>query len=472
MLDNQVSNKCENVLFWMLLSIIAWLPIPLGSNRGWSWLLMALLIFIVAGGVIIMRLINQSLRISAIKNLKLAFSLLVAWLGYHLVQVISLPYAVLESIRPASIEMYHYLIGEDLSGTYTLSLDANQTLQAFLQNAAYITLFLLVILLTNNHQRLRQMAMLLVYVGVINAFFGLVNYLTNGYLGYFAPASPWKYAVTGTYVNRNHFAGLMEMCIPIALGFILALQTKEQYYPTFKARLRGYLSFFLSTQSLLYLYVLIMLAALILSTSRGGIASLFAALTVGVFLLKFLSRISVSHQRLGRVIVLFIILAVGWFGLGNLESKLETSGFESNRSQLRSASYSLIQDYPLLGTGAGTYEWIFPLYKTPDLGGVIYEHAHNDYLELLINHGVVGFFLLGAPLLLILGHILKALKNRRDLLLCSVLFGVICGIFSMLIHALVDFNFHIPANTAIFWCLLGMGVSCTIIRGKRRDGCS
>lgn len=466
--SNQVSNKCETILFWMLLSVIAWLPIPLGSNRGWSWSLMELLIFAVASGVLVTRLIWRIPRIGAIRNLKLLFGLLVIWLGYHLIQIISLPHAVLESLRPASIELYRYLLGENLSAVHALSLDTNQTLQAFLKGAAYMTLFLLVILLVNSRQRLRQMMMLLVYIGTVNAFFGLVNYFTNGYMGYFDPASSWGYAVTGTYVNRNHFAGLMEMCIPIALGLILAFQAKKRFYPTFKDRLRGYLNFLLSSQSLLYLYTLIMLAALLLSTSRGGIASLFIALTVGVLLLKFLNGAGVSHGRLGGIIVLFIVLVVGWFGLGSLESKMGQVGFESNRSQIRSATYSLVADYPLLGTGAGTYEWIFPFYKTSDLGGKIFDHAHNDYLELLTDQGLVGFFLLGTSLLLIFLRILTALKNQRDPLLCGVMFGVICGTLSMLIHAMVDFNFQIPANAAIFWCLIGMGVSAALIKRKRK----
>jgi len=466
--DNKLANTCEAALFWMLLSIIAWLPIPFGSNQGWSWSLMELLVFTVASGVLVTRLIWPSPRINVISKLKLPLGLLIIWLGYHLIQVIPLPYAALAFFRPASIELYRYLLGGDLSGAQTLSLDVNLTLQALLKGAAYITLFLLVVLLVNNRQRLRQMAMMLVYVGVANAFFGLINYFTNGYFGYFNPASPWGFAVTGTYINRNHFAGLMEMCIPIALGLILALQAKEQFYPTFKARLRGYLSFLLSSQSLLYLFTLVMLAALLLSTSRGGIFSLLAALTTGVFLLKFMNSAAVSYRRIGSIIILFVVLVIGWFGLGNLESRLKMQGLEDNRSELRSATYSLIKDYPLIGTGAGTYEWIFPLYKTAELGGNIYEHAHNDYLELLVNQGGAGLLTLGISILLLLWRILKALNGRRDPLLRGLLFGVVCGVVAMLTHALVDFNFQIPANAAIFWCLLGVGVSCALMEHRRR----
>jgi O-antigen ligase len=124
----------------------------------------------------------------------------------------------------------------------------------------------------------------------------------------------------------------------------------------------------------------------------------------------------------------------------------------------------------VLGTGAGTYEWIFPFYKTQNLGGKIFDHAHNDYLEMLTDQGIVGFILLGSPLLLLFVSILKALKNRRDPLLCGVMFGVICGVSSMLIHAIVDFNFQIPANAAYFWCLLGVGVSCLLMKRKRKIG--
>ncbi|VAX10730.1 hypothetical protein MNBD_GAMMA26-2448 [hydrothermal vent metagenome] len=425
---------------------------------------MALLVFILAASWLINRLWARLPVPDVLIKLWMPLLLLLIWLLYSLVQIVPLPLVLLETLSLAAVELNRYLLGENLPATMSLSLDQGATWAFFLQAAAYLTLFCLVLVLANSRQRLRQLALLLVYLGTAEALFGLTNYFTNGQFGYFTPSANWDASVIGTYMNRNHFAGLMEMSIPMALGLILARRQQRRFYPTLKSRLRALSAFFLSRQSQLYLCVVIMLVALFFSASRGGNASLIISLFVGIALFRFTDRRIASRAKMSKVVFLMAILAVTWFGMGNLTLRLEKHGFESNRHLVREATYPLIADYPLFGTGAGTYEWVFPLYKTHDLGSFIYDHAHNDYLELLGNQGVVGFLLLAVPLLLLYQHIVRGLGRRRDPLLRGILFGAFCGTLSMFIHAAVDFNFQIPANAAIFWCLLGMGASASIVR--------
>ncbi|MCF6354844.1 MAG: O-antigen ligase family protein [Candidatus Polarisedimenticolaceae bacterium] len=322
----------------------------------------------------------------------------------------------------------------------------------------------------NSRLRIQQMAMVLVYVGTANAFFGITNYFTQGKFGFFQPASWWEQAISGTYINPNHFAGLMELCLPMALGLIMAGHQQQRFYPNLKARLRGALEFMLSREALLYLFAVIMLAGTFLSSSRGGVASLLIALILGLMLFHFARPVDVPQMRVGRVILPLVILAVGWFGVGGFISKLESAGLDSDRGLIREATYPLIADYPLFGTGTGTYEWIFTLYKKNELGRSVYDHAHNDYLELLSEQGLVGFLLLGLAILLMYWRIIKCLSLRRNAQLRGILFGVVVGTLSLLIHAWVDFNFQIPANAAIFWCLMGLGISCSFMKSKRSRG--
>jgi len=466
MQGNRIAEKIDTILFWALLGVLAWLPIPLGSNRGWSWSLMEMMILTLSVSWVIVHMLTRSPLPSVLRELRLPLVLLISWLLYHLIQIIPLPLSLLEILSPASIELRHYLLEERVPDSMTLSLDPGATLQDFLKATTYVLLFVLVLVLVNSRKRLRQLAMLLVYVGVIQAVFGLSNYFTEGQFGFFEPAARWGTATTGTYVNRNHFAGLLEMTIAIALGLILVKRQQEQFYPTFKSRLRAWMRFLLSNQSRLYLYALLMFAALILSTSRGGCGSLFIALFVGIVLFRWLGGIAASRARLGRLVGVLMLLSVAWFGFGNLSSKLVKHGLETDRILTYEATYSLIANYPLFGTGAGTFEWVFPLYKIPQLSNKIYDHVHNDFLELLADQGVFGFVLLGVSLLMIGLRIISGLKKRQDPLLRGILFGVICGLLSLLMHAATDFNLHIPANAAIFWCLLGMGVSSALI--KRR----
>ncbi len=469
--SDHLSNRCNAILFWVLLLVITWLPIPLGSNRSWSWSLMELLIFIVAACLIIVHVILESPRLGILKKVKAPLALLVAWLIFHWVQLIPMPIEIVEAISPATVELHHYLHGENLmSSSLRLSLDAGKTMQGILKGVAYITLFMLVVILVNSRLRIQQMAMMLVYVGTANAFFGMINYFTQGSLGFFQPASWWEQAISGTYINPNHFAGLMELCLPMALGLIMAGHQQQRFYPNLKARLRGMLEFLLSRKILLYLFAVIMFAGIFLSSSRGGIASLLIAIVLGLVLFHFARPIDVPQMRIGRVIVPLVILAVGWLGVGNFIAKLESAGLGSDRGLIREATYPLIADYPIFGTGAGTFEWIFTLYKKNNLGRLVYDHAHNEYLELLSEQGLVGFLLMGLAILFMYWRIIKCLSLRHNAQLRGILFGVVVGTLSLLIHAWVDFNFHIPANAAIFWCLIGLGISCSFMKSKKSRG--
>ena len=468
MQSNHVSSKSNAALFWVLLIVIAWLPIPLGSNRVWSWSLMELLVFAIAACLIAAHLIWQNQQLAILKKLKIPLGFLIAWLVFHWVQLIPIPIEILEVISPATVELHYYLYGENFAdSSLRLSLDVGETLQATLKDIAYVTLFMLVVVLVNSRLRIHQMAMMLVYAGTANAFFGIINYFTQGRFGFFKPASWWEQAISGTYINPNHFAGLMELCLPIALGLIMAGHQQQRFYPNFKARLRGMLEFMLSRKVLLYLFAVIMFAGIFLSSSRGGIASLLTALVLGLVLFRFARPTNVPQMRIGMIIVPLVVLTVGWFGVGDFIAKLENAGLDSDRGLIREAIYPLIADYPLLGTGAGTFEQIFTLYKNNMLGLSVYDHSHNDYLELLSEQGIIGFLLMGLAILSAYWRIIKCLGLRRNAQLRGILFGVVVGTLSLLIHAWVDFNFQIPANAAIFWCLMGLGISCSLVKSKK-----
>ena len=90
---------------------------------------------------------------------------------------------------------------------------------------------------------------------------------------------------------------------------------------------------------------------------------------------------------------------------------------------------------------------------------MFYEHAHNDYLELIAEQGALGAVLLGGAVFAAMATNMLAFLRRRDLGARAVLFGVNVATVALLIHGLVDFNFHIPANAAYFFVLLGIGIA-------------
>ena len=178
----------------------------------------------------------------------------------------------------------------------------------------------------------------------------------------------------GPYVNRNHFAGFAELVIPIALvPLVLGKVRRERLL-------------------LVSLFALVPIVALLLSASRGGIVSFVAELAL-LFLLLLVRRIRSKYVLVGGIVVLGALVAVSWIGgqqvlkRFSVDSAIEvTSG---KRGAMRQDTWRIFRDHPLLGTGLGTLQKVFPPYDSL-YDGKIVNHTHNDYLEALAETGILG----------------------------------------------------------------------------------
>jgi O-antigen ligase len=173
-----------------------------------------------------------------------------------------------------------------------------------------------------------------------------------------------------------------------------------------------------------------------------------------LFLLLLIRRIRSRHVLAGGLVVLCAVMAVSWIGVKQVLQRfseiqtMEVTG--SKRVAMREDTWRLFLDHPLLGTGLGTLEIVFPPYDSLYDGRVV-DHAHNDYMEALAETGVVGGLCCAWFLVVVLLHSLTRLTepgssfglvlNLSGLIACS----------GMLVHSLVDFNLHIPANALLFF---------------------
>jgi O-antigen ligase len=250
----------------------------------------------------------------------------------------------------------------------------------------------------------------------------------------------------------------MEMTIPAGMGLLLMGRASQERGCGIRAALRSTASTLMGQQGMVLFGLLVMFAALILSTSRGAVGSLAVGVIVAVSVAIMRNGAGARELKVGLIAAVLMVFAMLWLGTGQLSSKLESSGLASNRGDLRELSYRMIADSPVVGTGVGTYRWVFPRYKDQRFGSGFYEHAHNDYLEILGEQGIVGFSLLAVALGLIAAKIFKAYRQHHEPLVQGALFTAITGCTALLVHGLVDFNFQIPANAAYFSALLGIGV--------------
>ncbi len=447
-------------LYYCLLAIIALLPFPHGGELFWEHAPFISSIFLLLSIWLFQQWHYNRTLPHIINTNKIPLILLCIWLMYTYIQTLSLPITWLTFLNPAAAKLNTYTSINGASHTNSLSIEASISSIELLRYSSYVAMFFLLLVLCNTYKRIKHLAFIIFMVGVVQALYSLLNYYTAGQFSINEPippwGTPWNEATRGTYTHRNHFAALMAMTIPIGIGIIMS--AKEQSNE--KRHLEKILSFVMSSRALYIVFLCVMLIALLFSASRGGNGAFLAAfiLTLSLFLL-FQGRKykSLSFLPVMATVITIVILL---FGIGSLADRFEKYGFSANgRDHMLTTAYSLSQDYPLTGSGAGTYPYIFHQYKNPELGtSSMSKRVHNDYLELFTDQGVIGLTLLGSSIFLFIITIIKGIKKRSNPKMASLFFGSIFGISAMLIHSAVEFNFHIPANASYFFILLAIAL--------------
>lgn len=279
--------------------------------------------------------------------------------------------------------------------------------------------------------------------GFLVAGFGIQQHLTfNGKLYWFREMR-YGGIPFGPYVNRNHFAGFMELVIPISLVPLVMGKVRRERWV------------------IVGLFATLSLGALFLSASRGGIISLGVELAALVLLLV-LRRSAGRHVLAGGVVVLIALLMVSWLGVrqildrfSSLQSLEVTVG---KRASMRADTWRIFLDHPWKGTGLGTLQTVFPQYETLYDGKVV-NHTHNDYLEGLAETGLLGGLCCAAFLGVLFWESIRRLAHRNSAFAATLHLSGLVGCIGFLVHSLVDFNLHIPANVLLFFLLANLVTS-------------
>lgn len=276
----------------------------------------------------------------------------------------------------------------------------------------------------------------------------------------------------GPYVNRNHFAGYLEMAIPLGIGLSgsLLMISNRTGSNSSKASRFGYVEIFI----FLALSLVLMLAGLLLSVSRAGIIIGLLFITGQVLLTLHLMfrRISVEKLLGIGLVIMSSIIAVGIFtDWHKLEQRFASLPVDSLATNVRLIVYEdtfrMSHDYPMLGVGLGCYQYAFPQYKTWEFQGA-FQHAHNDYLEILSETGYIGLVVYLSFLFSLLYFGYKFIKSiyltsktnadtsrMRDVIFIGLLGCVLC----ILCHSIFDFNLFVPSNHILFMSTCGIIIS-------------
>lgn len=433
----QTSNRLERFLTAAVLVLLIGMPLPLGSNRDWSMGLFVALIGLLAGiwGFALLR--NALPASKALKPALPMFALLLVAQAWVAVQ---------------------WLGG--------LTVDVGATFQYLMLGIAYSLLFLLIVSLFHTRQRLILLLSVLAISGTFQAFYGAFMTL-SGSQGLLASLGfDHSGVASGTYVNRNHLAGYLEMTLACGIGLLLALRDGQPF------RWVSLLELVMGPKARLRLALVVMVIALVMTRSRMGNMAFFASLMVvgAVFILLSREHRLRNGLILASIILIDMLVISQYFGFEQLKDRLVDTRLndvvvegqvvqQANeiRDDVFAYTLPLMMDKLVTGQGAGSFEAVFPKYAGEDIRNH-FDHAHNDYIQFAIEYGLIGGLPLAAFVLLALWRAMQALWRRDSLFRSGVGFGAAMGIIAIGIHSSTDFNLQIPANAATFVTLCAIAV--------------
>jgi len=459
----------------LLIALVLFAPLAFGTVEPWS-------LALLESGVVLLGLAwlfealrrrNGELPDGALRLLRTPglapLLLIVLW---HLLQIVPLPPALVRVLNPLAAE-FRSAVAPLMPGAaaggrwFPLSVYPGATLEEARRILTWTLAYALTVQVLTDEERTTRLVRLWVGFGLCMAAFAILQHAAGtGKIYGFRPLTRGGGPPMGPYVNKNHFAGLMEMMLP------LAVTTAIHAWPDGR-RTRGLRDFLLTLlgrprghESLIAALAAVLTgAALFVSLSRGGILSALASLLVVGLLLARRRSTRRAGRRLG-VFVVLILLAVGWIGWSPVVERFErlrNIETERFRYQVWRDTLGIVRDAPLTGAGGGSFESVYSAYKTVP-SELLWDHAHNDYLEVAAETGLVGVLLWLWFFAAWFRHVLGRIRRRRSRYHRLVSIGALGGVVALLLHGLVDFNLRVGANAFLFFVLAGLAVAAGSVR--------
>ncbi len=359
--------------------------------------------------------------------------------AYIALQLVPLPIDLVGLLNPtrASVATTLSFVG-GTSSVAQMTIAADKTWMHMSRVIGYVLIFVVVRHTTRFFSRRPwALAIPLAVLGALEAGIG------------FSQAAAGK-AVLGTYLNENHFAGLLEMILPFPLLLaVSAVTVRERGGSWFT----GLAMFVMATGA-----ALAMLAALSLSLSRAGFLSMLGSFAV-MALAAFLPHAS-GWRRVGMVAAMPVVAVVALvvFPTDRLIANLGQLAGGDGRWPVFLDSLRMFVDFPLFGIGLGTYYPGFLAYQTTALH-TSWITTHNDYLQFLNELGLLGVILPAAVVALVLRGTLQTAIQERHSTRGYAALACVGGLSAMLFHSVADFNMYIPANAMVFMYIAGIASS-------------
>lgn len=397
-------------------------------------------------------------------------------------QLVPLPSWILTAISPATASLNSELrpqtpevIVERQSPASstpwpTISVYPAATRQWLNQFLAVVLLFAVVRVNIAKTESLRRLSWVAFGNGVALSVFALYQFVATHRAGTQSLRTVLGFEtrgdVFGTFICRNHFAYYLNMCIGLSIGLLLVsgrtegerrarFTHKAQALVEQTAEDEATLSLLSILHSPLQLWLMagiaVMITAVVCSMSRGGVAALVIGV-VGAMALRGFRGKRIARLELLIVPAVLLMGLVAWVGIKPLESRLNVTGASvaaEGRLEIWKNLLPVFFRFPFFGSGAGTLQYIEPLGRTRDYHGynavVDIDHAHNDYLEAIVEGGVLRLVFTLAIVYFLLSYGRKALHRHDVRTPGRLAFGALVGVIAVSVHNLADFGLYTPS---------------------------
>jgi O-antigen ligase len=443
---------------FILILLIIFTPVAFGSMELWAFSVMELSILLIiilwAIESLIFRTPNSELKT---QNSKFAILFLSLFLLLILFQMLPLPSGLLKILSPKTYALRSALSFEPSALSFPLSFVPFVTQIQFFKWLTLIGLFFFLLYwgpFANSNRMMRPFIMVIMAVGIWESLYGIFEFFSGHGQILNLEEEGLVSSVTGTFINRNYFAGYLLMVIPLSVGYLLSRRAgKIAPYLGWRHRLSS-----LDGKTLLIGFgAIVMMIALIFSASRMGITSLLLSFSLLIFLFKDPR----GEKRFSKTPVFIFTLALLWaiwIGLDAVISRFLTSSEDlKGRWEFWVNTFQIFKDFPIFGSGLGTFVYIFPMYRTLHIEGLA-THAENDILQLASEAGCIGLGLLAALFFYLFYKAisgLRSLSHREPERYVGI--GSLVGVLALMFHSLVERNIQVPANAflyTILWAIL------------------
>ena len=448
----------ERMLLWAFVAGLAWCPFWFGSNVLLAWGINAVLFPGLAAIYEVSLLIRGEPHPVAVKQIKLPAVLFAAVVLWVLIQNATW---TPDWMHHPIWQMTADELNKPVAGS--ISVDRDLTSLALLRLITAASAFWIALQLCRDASRANFLLKSIAAVSCAYAAYGLFAFaVMPGRVLWFATPFPRTGFVTSTFINPNSFATYAGMGLVVICGLILRLYRDEFTAVAGSARFR--IATFIQVTGQRAAVLLgagfVVLAALLLSQSRGGILSTGLGLFVFVILSLKTRKQGSPEQREAVIILGVLLVAIAFLAFGDLVAgRITQQGlYDKGRIAIYTITLRSIFDSPLLGYGYGTFADVIPMFRDQSLGTYeTWAMAHNTYLEVFQGLGILFGSMLVASIVLLARRCVKAAMTRQQ----NEMIPCVAAAIAFLVgaHSLIDFSLQIEAIGVTFMAVLGAGVA-------------